>query len=275
MKKLGGKKMKKLVLLVVVLLMAQLSYGWPSVTYTCGFEPNEQGTSFATGGLAGQGTPAWAWGYNSAYDKGGSVINIDVYSGNQSAVVSGYQSSWLDLGAKYVPEWIEFAFKPQFAPLNKDGSNYQIAKVMTTRGPYYDIFGIYMYMSSADGNIQIWDLATGGFKAIGKYVNNEWQTISFRQETFEYPEESGNMFYNGYFDVYLGKDKVASHIATVPDYNCIQTMIFMTSETTWTHGGAIGIDGINVGDTYMYASEPATMGLLAMGLCSVIRRKRA
>jgi hypothetical protein len=274
MKKLGGRTMKKLVLLVVVLVMAQLSYGLSSVTYTCDFEQGEQGTSFTTGKLYTQGTPAWNETYYGG-DLGGSVISTDSYSGSQSAVVSGYQASFLDMGGTYIPKWIEFAIKPQFAPYDEQAGNYQIAKVFTTRGPYYDIFGLYMYLDSSTGNIQVWNYENLGFVDCGPYTNNAWQTISLRNDIVEYPEESGEFVYTGAFDVWVDGVKVANHLGYTGAAYCFETLIFFTSESTWAHGGTLGFDGINIGDSYIYAPEPATMGLLAMGLGFIIRRKRA
>jgi hypothetical protein len=272
MKKLGGRTMKKLVLLVVVLLMAQLSYGLSTTTYTCGFESGEQGTSFVTGALNGQGSPAWAQGYYNV-ETGGSVINTDSYSGSQSAVISGYQCARVDLGSPYIPEWFEYAFKPMF-----DSTLGDVINIYDTSGVYWESAGIWLSMNSAEGTMKIWDKGTTGWwKVIGQYTNNEWQTISFRHEIVEFPEESGEMIYSGYFDVYLNGQLVASNLKSPSDgYYAFETMIFFTSESTWAQGGTVAIDGINVGETPIYTiPEPATMGLLAMGLGFVIRRKRA
>jgi hypothetical protein len=270
MKKLGGRTMKKLVLLVVVLLMAQLSYGLPSITYTCDFESGEQGTSFVTGALTGQGTPAWGQAYTN-WEGSGSVINTDSYSGTQSMVVSGYQTSWINMGAQYIPKWIEFALKPQF-----DSTNDDLAWVMSIRGDVGDVFGLLMYLESATGDITVYDAEAGGSVSVGKYTNNAWQTISIKNNVVEYPEESGNMVYDGTFDVYVNGIKKGSSLGYTGAGWCIQTLVFSTTESTWAHGGTLGFDGINIGETPIYTiPEPATMGLLAMGLGFVIRRKRA
>jgi len=265
----GGNQMKKLAFLVVVLLMAQLSYGLESLTYTCDFEAGEQGTAFTTGALTGQGSPAWQEVYRG-WDYGGVVVAGDAYSGSQYAVISGYQSSRLDFGYTYVPKYIEFAFKPQF-----DSTNDDVAWVMTQRGPLGSVFGIYMYMESANGNIQIWDLEAGTFVNVGQYANNQWQTISFVHTIVEYPPDSGEMIYQGDFDVYLNGQLVGTSLGYTYAYYAMQSLIFSTAESSWAHGGTLCIDGINIGETSLYIPEPTTMSLLTIGLAAMLRRRNA
>jgi len=221
------------------------SPGQAQTVYSCNFEPGSQGSAFANGSVAGQGTPAWSGYFLSGYDVAGSVVSGESYlTGTQALQIAGYQTSRVMLDAPVQNQWFEFAFKPNF------GDTAATTWALTTRGGQWEAWGIKMELDwdGTTGTIRVGQIGAGvevPGTAIGSFNNGEWQTISFK---------ANNVV--GTYEVYLGSNNLSLGTFPREGFNGIQTLVFSSATQSWNNTGNWFVDGINVGSESIYVFFP-------------------
>ncbi|MBN1437760.1 MAG: hypothetical protein JW936_11865 [Sedimentisphaerales bacterium] len=234
--------------IAAVLMFCPLVRG--EIVYYCGFEAVE---GFQLGEIRYQGDPSWDC-YYFADAISGNVVDTDAEQGTQCLHTEGYRTSYVQLDQVTRAEWLEFAFKPNFDGLSSSSG----AWIATTRGVYYDMVGFTMKLTVGTGRITIDGYPGTPTVDIGTFVNNEWQTISFRHRTYMY---GGILYYSGTIDVFLGTDYVKT-IETGNTNNGLGTVVFSSAMTRndWVNTGNLFIDSIYIGDEPVLAAFPSECG---------------
>jgi hypothetical protein len=254
---------KNIIVFVLAIFMSSLPVLGASF-YTCNFEQNEQINgggpnvgqwAFVPGSIINQGDPCWSAGYINNADANSYVEIADSDTGSQCLHVWNHMTSFLTLATPIFTEvWLEFAFKPNF-----DGSNpLAYAWMCTTRGPFYDVVGFTMTVTAGTGKITLSCTDTAGTRVyeLGDFVNQQWQTVSFRHRDMMY---LGVPYLNDIVDIFLG----TKYIMTVSCYNAyhaLGTVVFATENMTWQNEGDWFIDSIHIGQEPVLAAFPAKCG---------------
>jgi hypothetical protein len=219
----------------------------PGPAFPVTFEYDTQ--LFSTGGVSGQGTPAWSGYFLSGYDVAGTVVSGQSYGGGSQALnVAGYQTSRVTLASPVQDQWFEFAFKPNFT-----NGTPATTWALTTRGAAGNAWGIKMGLSwdGSVGTVYVGDIGAGvtpNGTAIGNFTNGEWQTISFQTDN-----SIGN------YKVYLGGNNTSLGTFAPEGFNGVQTLVFSSATQNWENTGNWYVDNINVGAQPVYVTGPTTV----------------
>ena len=241
----------------LVLVLATPGAGRSQGVSSCDFEAGSQGAAFATGSIAGQGTPAWSGGF-VGWDGATVVVSGQSYlTGSQSMQVSGYNSGQIMLAAPVQNRWVEFAFKPNFTS-GTPGT----AWFATTRGENWDAPGVSITFSwnGTDGTIRAntgypppggngagaWIAPTAG-TVIGSFTNGQWHSISVKTDNVA-----------GTYDIYTGSGNVPAGSFAPAGFDGVRTLVWSATTGTWEFTGSMLVDGLRVGSARTYAA-PANL----------------
>ena len=232
-----------------------------ATVYSSNFEAGSQGSAFSTGGVSGQGTPAWSGYFLSGYDAAGTVVSGQSYNGGSQALnVAGYSTSRVTLDSPVQDQWFEFAFKPNF------GGTAATTWALTTRGGAGDAWGITMGLSwnGSAGTVYVGGIEGNGTE-IGSFTNGEWQTISFQTDNTA-----------GSYNVFLGSSNTSLGTFSPAGFSGVQTLVFSSATQSWANTGNWYVDNINVGSDSIYVvPEPGSALLGGLGLLALLRRRRS